>query len=183
MMSFCVTTLERLWLFILESPYLTYSFYFQIVRVPRSRHCKLCECCYSNMDHHCLFLMKCIAGNNHTRFFWFILVCLLTMVLFMCNVVVYCQTVYQGLSLFQFLEAIFHSNAWLITITLLNMLSIVWGVNLVRYQVAQVSRGFTTVYRPKHDESTLTNAERILNTWYFIIGKGLFVVDPIGVGP
>ena len=38
------------------------------------KHCRLCEKCMIAIDHHCLFLMHCIAVNNHRAFVTFLFV-------------------------------------------------------------------------------------------------------------
>ena len=43
-------------------------FYLQTAYPSRTKHCRLCDCCYKGLDHHCLFLMTCIAINNHGAF-------------------------------------------------------------------------------------------------------------------
>ena len=48
----------------------------QIVMPEFTKHCKLCEVCIESLDHHCLFLMNCVARNNHRAF-----VCFMTEIL------------------------------------------------------------------------------------------------------
>lgn len=43
----------------------------QIVMPEFTKHCKLCEVCIESLDHHCLFLMNCVARNNHRAFVCF----------------------------------------------------------------------------------------------------------------
>ena len=40
----------------------------------RARHCKLCQCCYRRFDHHCPWLGRCVAEDNHRYFVLFLLV-------------------------------------------------------------------------------------------------------------
>ena len=38
-----------------------------------TKHCRLCETCFLSLDHHCLFLLTCVARNNHRAFVFFMI--------------------------------------------------------------------------------------------------------------
>ena len=42
-------------------------------RPPRSSHCRVCDNCVENIDHHCTFLNTCIGRRNYFSFFAFLL--------------------------------------------------------------------------------------------------------------
>lgn len=35
-------------------------------------HCKYCDVCIRNYDHHCPWTSKCIGGSNIRRFYFFV---------------------------------------------------------------------------------------------------------------
>jgi hypothetical protein len=60
--------------FAFEGP-VTYAFCAscEIVIPERTKHCKLCEGCYTGFDHHCMWLYRCVAYKNHRLFLLFCL--------------------------------------------------------------------------------------------------------------
>lgn len=46
-------------------------------RPPRSSHCRVCDNCVENIDHHCTFLNTCIGRRNYFTFFAFLIFSLL----------------------------------------------------------------------------------------------------------
>ncbi|KAI8883469.1 zf-DHHC-domain-containing protein [Backusella circina FSU 941] len=48
-----------------------------IYRPPRASHCKQCDNCVENEDHHCIWLNNCIGKRNYRTFFTFIMSCTL----------------------------------------------------------------------------------------------------------
>src|SRR5688572_10907372 len=70
------------------------NFCFQVIPPPMSSHCRLCEKCYERVDHHCLYLYRCIAANNHRIFVFFNAVVLVSMILFEYACFLYVTTIY-----------------------------------------------------------------------------------------
>ncbi|KDN52959.1 hypothetical protein K437DRAFT_242733 [Tilletiaria anomala UBC 951] len=48
-------------------------------RAPRSSHCRMCDNCVENIDHHCTFLNTCIGRRNYSSFFSFLIFTLLSL--------------------------------------------------------------------------------------------------------
>ena len=132
------------------------------------------------MDHHCLFLMKCIARNNHRLFVIFIIFLLLCMLLFLGSCVQYLNLVFPAGDWYtpEKNVILFYEHAWLLSIALANLVSVVWGVCLVRFQLILVSKGYTTVFRSPYVKCVLTRRQRLMNILYFFIGRGIYAREP-----
>jgi hypothetical protein len=81
----------------LETNALQFSFCLQLVQAKRVKHCKLCEACMLEMDHHCLFLLRCVAGGNHCLFTWLIIMCVLCQFTFCAISYLYVIVMYGSL--------------------------------------------------------------------------------------
>ena len=150
--------------------------FFQIVQAENTKHCKLCEKCYYKMDHHCLFLLKCIAYNNHARFVWFIIFTVFIMIIFLTEVIfLYIPRVYPNLIYKDILTKMFWEDAWVLSMALLHVGSIIWAVMLLHFQLKVISKGQTTYFQT--GTSTLTPMERLLNIVYFLQGKPPYATD------
>ena len=45
----------------------------KIIRPPGASHCRICDNCVLDFDHHCIFVSNCIGKRNHKTFFLFLI--------------------------------------------------------------------------------------------------------------
>lgn len=41
----------------------------EVIRLPKSRHCNICNRCVDRYDHHCPWVNNCVGRTNHSRFY------------------------------------------------------------------------------------------------------------------
>ena len=41
----------------------------QVIRLPQSRHCNICNQCVERYDHHCPWVGNCVGRTNHSSFY------------------------------------------------------------------------------------------------------------------
>jgi hypothetical protein len=116
---------------------------YQMVRPETATHCRLCEHCYHLVDHHCLFLYRCVASHNHRQFVIFVIVCMTVMAMFLYASFVYIETFFSREYLLDWavLGAIFSSFPAVWSLSLLNALSFAWGTWLLHDQLSTVANG------------------------------------------
>ncbi|KAG2218250.1 hypothetical protein INT45_006251, partial [Circinella minor] len=116
----------------------------RIYRPPRASHCRQCDNCVENEDHHCIWLNNCIGKRNYRSFF----VCILTSSILCLYIIVFCLvhilTVLQenGSDLsfgYMFSKA---PISFVLAIVCFVLLFIVGGLTL--YHCSLIMRGVTT---------------------------------------
>ena len=48
----------------------------QVIRLPKSRHCNICNRCVERYDHHCPWINNCVGRTNHSRFYYHLILVL-----------------------------------------------------------------------------------------------------------
>ncbi|CAI2387844.1 unnamed protein product [Moneuplotes crassus] len=57
----------------------------------RTKHCKICNRCTENFDHHCIWLNNCIGGKNYNYFFLLLsCYCFYTLMYIFCGIYAMC---------------------------------------------------------------------------------------------
>ena len=136
--------------------------------------------CHIGMDHHCLFLYKCIAQNNHRHFIRFIMTVMLAICLFEYQAVNYLETLYPAAvdAPTDYILQIFKENPWISSLMVANAASIIWGVVLIRFQLKFIAIGTTQFFQLSNKrKSELSFYQKLRNVINFLLGKRLYAKD------
>jgi hypothetical protein len=123
-----------------------------IVTKKPTKHCKLCETCYSHFDHHCVFVNKCIALENHKYFIILLVLTIIGEVVYLPHVFYYFKNIYYNLPpetssfISYILSTTLDSN--LMLIAAFNAVSTPMVIGLLLFQLNIVSYGFTQQFKP-----------------------------------
>ena len=133
------------------------------------------------MDHHCLFLYRCVARHTHRLFVRFIVAvmgaqCLLEY--YFCRLILTQYPDETGLFGISF-WSVLHYESWVWSLMLTNLASILWGCTLLHFQLSVVSLGHTSYFNPSFGRCRLSRLQRIMNALYFLLGKRPFAVNPV----
>ena len=144
-------------------------------------HCRLCCRCYHQIDHHCLYLYRCIAVNNHRLFVLFTFVVMASMFMFEYSCIIYLRSVYPGQELFSWslLSAVFATRPMIWSLFVLNGLSVVWTTFVLHTQITAVSKGRLRAYQSYRVRSWLSVRQRLMNVMHFFVNGSLYVRDEV----
>lgn len=155
-----------------------------VPNVARVKHCKLCNICVVNIDHHCLFLMKCIARNNMRNFIFLIISSLTLIGLFLelslQRVVASCGPM-TGASPLPYVYCAYTKETWISVGAAFNGISLLWGLAMLYNQLSTVSHDSTYYYyRQGHqhggNKSGYSLVKRAFRVAYFLV-KGRYYVS------
>ncbi|XP_069741454.1 uncharacterized protein [Narcine bancroftii] len=131
----------------------------EMVQPEGTKHCKLCNDCMENFDHHCLFLMKCVAKRNQRLFVLFLLEILASHLMFVTSAL-YFLHLRLNMNAEQFLK-VFGCQPWVTGLTLMNSATILWELNVLKNQLMAISVNSSTACRER--------AAGVASTWRHLL--------------
>eukprot|EP00061_Rhincodon_typus_P005556 g25200.t1 len=127
--------------------------------------------CLVSFDHHCLFLMKCVAKNNRRLFNLFLMEVFVCHLTFAASAVWYLHLQYN-LNL-ETVLAILSSESWVVALALMNIAMAFWESVILKDQLVTISTNCTTTFRKVPHASAFTWGRRMRNiAAFFITGNG-----------
>lgn len=131
------------------------------------------------MDHHCLFLYKCIAQNNHRQFVRFILVVMLAILVFEYQAVLHLTSLYPGLThaATDYYWQIVQEQPAIWSTMLANALSFLWGLMLLKFQLQFIALASTQYFQTSGYRSSLTSSQKLRNVTNFLLGRKYYAKD------
>uniref|UniRef100_A0A673JLP5 Palmitoyltransferase n=1 Tax=Sinocyclocheilus rhinocerous TaxID=307959 RepID=A0A673JLP5_9TELE len=110
------------------------------------KHCRLCDMCIQDYDHHCLFLNQCVGRDNHRIFILFIMSMVMAHLIFILSAVYYLCLKLSGLQMSDW-GSVAGREASVLLLTLFNIFSLIWVGWLLVEQLDAISMGTTTYFR------------------------------------
>lgn len=147
----------------------------QIITKKPIKHCKLCEKCCSNFDHHCLFICKCVGAGNHREFLWLLIFSILGIVIYFTHGYFYLKEIIDSLqasdSFFYFIFSHSHTS-WLLLLFFTNFFMLVMVGSLLFNQLRVCSNGFTAQFQPFNMHAVnVSLVSRLANIKTFLFGS------------
>ncbi|KAG7247868.1 hypothetical protein CRUP_032477 [Coryphaenoides rupestris] len=141
-------------------------FLLQLFQPDHSKHCKLCDVCVEDYDHHCLFLNRCVGRGNHRLFLVFLLAMAAAHLLFIATAASYLSGKMAAVGRYNtwggvteaavtwstwlpFLAAEF----WVAVLACMNALTLVWEAWVLREQFDAIAGGTTTYFQQSEAEA------------------------------
>ena len=128
------------------------------------------------MDHHCLFLLRCVAMKNHSLFLWLLILGAANMALYCVAFVLYTQILYGHLEWLEIFSIMIDREGWPVTLLFLNGCSFFWCTTVLHFQFECVAFGLTAYFnRPPagYELKRLTRMEKFTNFCYFLLDRPL----------
>ena len=153
----------------------------QIVRPETVSHCRLCNCCYAQVDHHCLYLHRCIAVANHRLFVLFTALVMASMFTFEYSCIVYASSLYVGRPLADWavIADVFATCPAIWSLFILNGMSLVWTTWVLHTQIVAISKGRLHAYQSYRARSWLSKRQRLVNVVNFFLDKSPYLRDEV----
>lgn len=151
----------------------------QIVTTKVTKHCRLCGQCYLHMDHHCLFLLKCVASSNHVLFVWLLIVASVNMCFYCLGFYLYTSAVFPELTYSDLFWRLLHNEAWPFSLVCLNIASFMWTSSLIYQQYSVIIKGCTSYFNEwKARQYPLSVCQSISNFLHFLFRMPLPHMNP-----
>ena len=157
----------------------------KIVRPPGASHCRICDNCVKDFDHHCVFVSNCIGKRNHKYFYLFLFIgsifsILATILIIILMIYVYIIKANETIIL------LYKGNKWILILsTFLLILGIFFSTNrhpdlglilipgLIGYGLFYK---LWNKYIPKNDKIPLYYTPFLLIFLIISVGFGIFVI-------
>lgn len=119
----------------------------------KTKHCRLCDYCYKGLDHHCLFIMTCVAINNHGAFLAMVISVFTAQFSFVRGALFHFFTLAHSHQELSYLSVL--GMEPLISVYLvINCLGLWFTLTLMLFQLKNISEGGTTCFLPNGELRT-----------------------------
>ncbi|XP_026106374.1 probable protein S-acyltransferase 23 isoform X1 [Carassius auratus] len=139
----------------------------ELIQVDNCKHCRLCDMCIQEYDHHCLFLNQCVGRDNHRIFILFVISMVMAQLLFILSAVYYLSLKLSGLEMSDW-GSLAGREASVLLLTLLNIFSLIWVGWLLVEQLDAISMGTTTYFR-RYDNKGPSKRQRLRTILTFLL--------------
>ena len=124
-------------------------FSLQMIPPKNIKHCRLCDKCYYEMDHHCLFINNCVAFRNHRQFIFFLLFLVMSIVFFFYGVYQYLNTVHKDISFsLHWIMTVCSLHPWIASAVVVDFMCGMWAAFLLKLNLDIISMGHTALTMP-----------------------------------
>lgn len=108
------------------------------------------------MDHHCLYLLKCVAVDNHPLFIWMLILCLVNLACFSIGFLVFVYLKYGDQSGAEIFTNLTHHDCWPFSLFCLNFGSCFWVFFLLKQQWRIVTIDCTSYFTPEYNKDKIS---------------------------
>ncbi|KAM9476692.1 palmitoyltransferase ZDHHC13 isoform 2-T2 [Clarias gariepinus] len=142
-----------------------FCIYCELFQVASCKHCRLCDICVMDYDHHCLFLNRCVGQSNHRVFLLFVLAMMVAQLFFVSTAVYY---LHWRLEVEESWRSVAMREAWVLLLLAINGFAFLWETWLLSEQLSAISTGTTTYFRQsRHKKSSLS--KRVSTVLMFLV--------------
>ncbi|XP_059373337.1 uncharacterized protein LOC132110615 [Carassius carassius] len=139
----------------------------ELIQVDNCKHCRLCDMCIQEYDHHCLFLNQCVGRDNHRIFILFVMSMVMALLIFILSAMYYLSLKLSGLEMSDW-GSLAGREASVLLLTLLNIVSLIWVGWLLVEQLDAISMGTTTYFR-RYDNKGPSKRQRLGTILTFLV--------------